>query len=109
MKNIYAGILAIGMAVGGYIYANKTAKTITTRQDQYRIEQTDTTTNLYSKNLNKSYELTSLDGNLFLGDVQHNMLGVTKLSAYEAKESMMPVIDKLSSKIDSLESRIDSK
>ena len=109
MKNIYAGILAIGMAVGGFMYANSTNNTIKTGNDQYTIQQTDSTLNLYSKNLDKSYQLNSLDGELFLGDAQHNMLGATKISAYDAKQSMMPIIDKLSSKLDSLESKLANK
>ena len=109
MKNIYAGIIAIGMAVGGYMYANTTNNTIKTGHDQYTIEQTDSTLNLHSTTLDKTYQLTSLDGDLFLGGAQHNMLGATKLSAYNAKQSMMPIIDKLSTKLDSLESRLAKK
>ncbi len=106
MKTLYAGILGIGLFVGGYFFGKTTNNEVRVGNEKIAFEQTDSTLTMKLENAGKSYQLTPIDGELYLGSAQHNMIGATKLAAYETQLKVKPYIDKLSSKVDSLEAQL---
>jgi len=107
MKTIYAGLLGIGLFVGGYFYGSNNSNEIKVAGEQFSIENVDSSLILNLKNSGKTYELNSIDGELYLGSAQHNMYGAAKLSELNAQKKIAPYINRLSAKVDSLEAKLE--
>lgn len=86
MKLIYTGILSIACLIGGYQYGKKTNPE-PVNNEKYSILLSDSTTQIKAHNLDKTYDLTTINGELYLGNAQHNFDGAAKLIFQEAKNS----------------------
>jgi hypothetical protein len=75
----------------------------------YRIEREQGQVMLRSADPNQAYPLTILDGQIYLGDSEHNLIGVRKLSKYEGQQSMQPTVDTLAETNSELEGRIKAR
>lgn len=71
LKSVIGGIL-IGGVIGYGV--NKL------KQPEYTLNEKNNTTFLESKSVDKAYEVNKTQDNFYLGDLEHNLLGVRELA-----------------------------
>lgn len=96
---IAAGLFVTGVAIGHYSATDR----------EYQIMRFDEAVFLRSVSLDRAYQLTRTQDEVYLGDSEHNLKGVRAVSYLEGKEAMQPQVEQLTNQVSELEGKIRAR
>ncbi|MBU0472070.1 MAG: hypothetical protein KKF89_02070 [Nanoarchaeota archaeon] len=80
-KTLYTVVVAGGMFVAGMYFGNKMSN-----DSDYSIHRTKQAVTLEAENVNKTYPITMVGDEIYLGSAMHNLQGITALGMIKDKE-----------------------
>lgn len=92
-KTSYLTAFSLGVIIGYY----------TTVDREFRVDRDRNYVGISSVSQGTSYPLTSLGGDVFLGNSQHHLSGVRAAALCEGQEAMRPRLESLENKVSDLQ------
>jgi hypothetical protein len=94
------GLVVASGTIGGYIGHKATL------DREYRIIRDNNSVSLYVNSSSNSYPVIQHEGQAFVGDSEHHLMGVRIVANYEGMQETKPIIDELQNQVDTLERKI---